>query len=178
MRAFYASLLISAASLAALNQVPALAQTEGSTPPFTLAISVNLHNPSQDEPGDKTVDVRSGVSVRIRKTNITDQEIPKPGPENGPFGCLFDIRDGGGNPTPPRKRSSGSLVGGGGPAPILGTKDTVLQPGESISYFAPVSEWYDLSKPGIYTIQVSQHVSSDPNSAVVKSNKVTVTVTP
>jgi len=54
----------------------------------------------------------------------------------------------------------------------------VLQPGESVSYFAPISEWYDLSGPGKYTIQVLQHVSSDPSSAVVKSNKITVTITP
>jgi hypothetical protein len=35
-----------------------------------------------------------------------------------------------------------------------------------------------MSHPGEYTIQLSRRVSYDPKAAVVKSNKVMVTVTP
>lgn len=156
----------------------ALGQAENSRLPFALTIGVNSTDPSQDDTADKTVSVaKSGVTVRVRKTNITDQEIPKLGSDDGPFGCIFDVRDSNGNPTPPHKPTSQNTQGGG-PVPIIGTKDMVLQPGESTIDFAPVSEWFDLSKPGTYTIQVLQHVSSGPNSAVVKSNQITVTVTP
>lgn len=152
-------------------------QTETPKPPFTLTISINPSNPTQDDTGDKTVSVRAGVTVRIRKTNVIAHEIPKQGPDNGPFQCIFEVRDSNGNPAPLHKETGQQFLGGG-PVPLFGTKDMVLQPGESKIDFAPVSEWYDLSKPGTYTIEVSQHVSSSPNSAVVRSNKITVTIKP
>jgi len=152
-------------------------QTENAERPFSLTISVNPPEPLQDDTSDKSIHPGSGLTVRIRKTNITDHEIPKVGPDNGPFGYIFDARDGDGNPAPPHK-STGAWPTSGGSAPVLGTKDMVLQPGESKIDFATPSEWYDLSKPGIYTVQVSQHVAGDPTSAIVKSNKVTVTVAP
>jgi hypothetical protein len=54
----------------------------------------------------------------------------------------------------------------------------VLRPGESKIDYAQVSDWYDMTKPGTYTIQVSAHVTNDPKSDVVKSNIITVTVLP
>jgi hypothetical protein len=41
-----------------------------------------------------------------------------------------------------------------------------------------ISRLYDLSQPGDYTIQLSRAVSDDPKNGVVKSNVITVTVTP
>jgi hypothetical protein len=35
-----------------------------------------------------------------------------------------------------------------------------------------------MSAPGIYTVQASAHISDDPNSGVVKSNIITITVLP
>lgn len=172
------SALAAFALVLVMGQAYPSAQTKKTNRPFTLAISVNPSNPSQDDTSDKTVSIsNAGVTIRIRKTNVSDSEIPKPGPDPGPFGCTFDVRDSKGNPPPPHKANSHNLQGSG-PVPLAGTKDTVLQPGESAIYFAPLSEWKDLSKPGTYTIQVSQHVSSDANSEVVKSNNVTVTITP
>jgi hypothetical protein len=176
MRIICSSLLLTAVFLAAVDYSPG--QTENPEAPFTLTISVNPSNPSQEDMRDKTISIAgTGVTVRIRKTNITDHAIPKPGPDNGPFGCVLDVRDRNGNPAPPHKRTGGSIVTGG-PEPIAGSNEMVLQPGASRVDYAPLSEWYNLSKPGTYTIQVSQHVSNDPNSALVKSNKITVKVTP
>jgi len=178
VRIIYASILLSAVFFTAIAQSSrSFGQTENPNPPFALTISVNPSNPSHENTANKTVTAGESVTIRIRKTNTSDHEIPKLGPDNGPFGYVFDIRDSNGNLAPPHKSTSESIRGGG-PAPIFGTKDMVLQPGKSKIDYAPVSEWFDMTKPGTYTIQVSQHVSSDPNSAVVKSNKVTVTIQP
>jgi hypothetical protein len=114
--------------------------------------------------------------LRIRKTSIANHPIPRLAPENGAFGCKWDVRDSKGNPAPPHKTSD-EWVHGGGPGLTNGPGDTQLQASESTTCYAPVSSWFDLA-PGTYTIQISQHVSMDPNSPVVKSNKLTVTITP
>ena len=96
----------------------------------------------------------------------------------GNFGYHFDVRDSSGNLVGPRHPDEVMLGGGdkGGFRP--GTKDMVLQPGESLIEFVPLASWYDLNHPGDYTIQISAHVSDDPKSDVVKSNIITVTVMP
>ena len=168
--------MLSAVFLAVVDQ--SSGQTQIPETPFTLTISVNPSNPSQADTRDKTVSIAgTGVTLRIRKTNIADHPIPSLGPDNGAFGYIFDVRDSNGNPAPIYKRTSGPIITGG-PEPVAGSSEMVLQPGASKVDYAPLSRWDDLSMPGIYTIQVSQHVSSDPNSAVVKSNKITVTITP
>jgi hypothetical protein len=175
MRTVYTSLVLSIVSLAAAPQFSG--QTKTPKLPFTLTISVNPAELSGDDTSDKVVRVKEeGVTVRIRKTNTTNHEIPKQGVENGAYGCAFDVRDSKGNQAPPAPHGDDPVIGGG-IAWIVGTKEAVLQPNESNVDSAPLSEWYDLTKPGTYTIQVSQHVSSDPASPVVKSNKITITVT-
>jgi len=37
---------------------------------------------------------------------------------------------------------------------------------------------FDMSKPGTYTVQVSRGISSDEKKGAVKSNQITITVTP
>jgi hypothetical protein len=41
-----------------------------------------------------------------------------------------------------------------------------------------ISLLYDLSQPGAYTVQLSRTLSDDPKDGVVKSNAITVKVTP
>jgi hypothetical protein len=52
-----------------------------------------------------------------------------------------------------------------------------LKPGEAQAGTATITRLYDLSRPGNYTIQVSQPLSDNPEDGVVKSNTITVTVT-
>lgn len=54
----------------------------------------------------------------------------------------------------------------------------VLEPGETSLVSAPLGDWFDLSRPGKYTVQVSEHVSNDPASEVIKSNIIKITVLP
>ena len=51
-----------------------------------------------------------------------------------------------------------------------------LQPNESTKESIALSDLYDLSRPGKYSIQVERGVSDNPKDGVVKSNKVILTV--
>ena len=53
-----------------------------------------------------------------------------------------------------------------------------LKPGESADSVTGVSPEYDMSRPGQNVIQLSRPISDNPDDGVVKSNKVTITVTP
>ncbi len=54
----------------------------------------------------------------------------------------------------------------------------ILKPGESHEELAPVSRACDLSRPGRYTIQLSRSDPGDPGHRVVRSNTITMNVTP
>lgn len=149
----------------------------GTSLPFTLSLGFNRDAASPDDSASRTIKVGSDITLRIRKTNITDHAIKRLGPENGAFGCTFEVRDSKGNPAHPHK-STDKWIRGGGPSFADEPNEMGLKPGESIVDYLPVSSWFDLTQPDTYTIQVSQHASNNPKSAVVKSNKITVTITP
>jgi hypothetical protein len=54
----------------------------------------------------------------------------------------------------------------------------MLRPGESADSTTGISPEYDVSRPGQYVIQVSRLISDDQSGTTVKSNMITVTVTP
>jgi hypothetical protein len=122
------------------------------------------------------------VVVAVRKTNISDHEISKRncvGNVRGYHcGYYYNVLDSSGNLVDRRNSDGSHLMGDGRGGHLIGTKDNVLQPGESGIDSDLVGSWLDMSAPGTYTIQVSAHVSDNPNSAVVKSNIITVTVLP
>jgi hypothetical protein len=177
MRIFYAVLLLLVASVVADGQSSEPNQNGDDHPPFTLTISASPTNPALEDLADQGVKVGATVMLRIRKTNVSDREIVKWPATGGPFGDSFEVRDGSGNLVEHRK-SNKVGTSGGGEGRLKGTKDVVLQPGESKVDLAPISDWYDMSTPGTYTVQVSGHITDDPKSDVVKSNIIKITVLP
>lgn len=181
MRTVYALLLVTGIFATVTSQFAVSLQLGNSKPPFTLEITANKekgHSENWDFANNAVAVTKAGTMLvlRVRKTNTSDREIDK----WSETGQMCEVRDSRGNLIKPRefdeKRGDG-LSGGEGV--LRGTKDAVLQPGETKTFYAQVGNWYDeLSQPGTYTIQVSEHVSNDPASAVVKSNIVTITVTP
>jgi len=175
MKICYAFLLLTVASVTAAGQSSTPRQTADIQSPFTLTISANPTNPVLEDMADQTVKAGSSVTLLIRKTNISDRQIIKWPTTGGLFGDSFEVRDSSGNLVKLRNSNKvGALAGGEGR--LIGTKDMVLQPGESKIDYAPISDWYDMSRPGTYTVQVSQHISNDPKSDLVKSNIITITV--
>jgi hypothetical protein len=181
MRFICALLFLFGVSLAAPAQSDVSKQNDDAKPPFTLEITANRveeHSESWDYANSAKTVLKAGseVVVTTRKTNISDREIPK----LSGAGQTYEIRDSGGNLIKPRPfdetRGDGMFSARG---VIAGTKDAVLQPGESKATTGRLDIGCEtLRVPGTYTIQVSEHISDDPASPVVKSNKITITVLP
>jgi hypothetical protein len=185
MKTVYA-LLLAGVSIAAAGQSEFSKQTVAVNPPFKLDITASLdkeHSNLWDFTSGAETIVKTGsmVVVAVRKTNISDHEIVKGscvGDASGyRCGGYYEVRNSRGDLVVPRKPRL-SFIGGGPGHLLIGTKDNVLQLGESNIDRDHVSEGFDMSKPGIYTIQLSQHIASDPKSDVVRSNIITVKVLP
>jgi hypothetical protein len=180
MKNICALLLLLGASFTASSQSVPAAQTEAADPPFKLTIAAYQGNGfDQENTADQIV--KGNFSLSIRKKNISDHEIIKLSDAAEASGYMYDVRDSSGNLVEYKKRNNlidGKMMTSDGENRIIGSKDMVLQPGESKINFEPLGSWYEIDKPGTYTIQVSEHVSNDPASDVVKSNKITITVLP
>ncbi len=132
--------------------------------PFKIAITVE--NP--------TLVAGADVSIKVSLTNTSNQGAPegvmyKDGIElDSTF--RFEVRDEHGKLVPKRTYPHEELRTG---KVIFRT----ISAGETITQEQRVSALYDMRKPGKYTIQVSRGVSDNPKDDI-KSNVVTVTVTP
>jgi len=122
--------------------------------------------------------LRDFVEIAIRKTNISDYEIDKTTHLSTTYGYLIEVLDGTGNLISHRKPSDSYLLKHSKPGHLIGTKDNVLQPGEYVIDFYHLSDLFDMSIPGTYTVQVSAYIMNDVESPVVKSNTITITVLP
>jgi len=145
---------------------------ERSTPPFALVID----GYAMGETGDHVV-VKPGteVGINITKRNTSKHEIDCSGSWSNITGLdekyRYDVRDGSGNPVGKHTIEH--------PIPFMrGPNNSTCKPGGSGGSGAnTITRLYDLSRPGDYTIQVSQPISDHPEDGVVKSNTITVTVT-
>jgi hypothetical protein len=151
----------------------ALAQTVPR--PFSLGISV-AHD---------TVKAGSPIVVKIRFKNVSDHDLVRMiRPEGAAHGELLGfppiVRDAQGK-EPPLTKQGRLIFGRETPedmASYLGISvgGTAMHPGEVITPEIRLSELYDMSVPGKYTVQVWHY--DDENKEKVKSNTITVTVVP
>jgi len=135
--------------------------------------------------------VKSGSEVKllITVTNKSDQDVDMyktPGPDGHAEDVnKIDIRDASGNLL---KRVDFQIVEIGGvqhklPKRIrISRAGIILKPGASLDDFAILSNLFDLTKPGKYTVEVqnerrSGDSSHELNLIYVKSNTITITVT-
>ena len=117
-----------------------------------------------------------GIGINIVKRNISKQEIDCSDARNIFTGLddkyQYDVRDSNGDPVPQRTIQEPQNA-----HPYIETisckPDT-----PTVSPSLVLDKVYDLTKPGVYTIRVSQPVSENPLDGEVRSNKITVTVVP
>jgi hypothetical protein len=171
-------LLTNACLIAAGQSVSRATPTEPDVP-FTLEITANPDSQRAfrwDFANSAQTQVRVGTPIFLstRKTNISDHEIDK----WSSLGRSTEVRDENGNLIKVREPDNTRPIVSGGDGMLRGTKDTVLQPHESKIHTAFLSEGFDLSQPGTYTVQVSEHISNDPQSPTIKSNIITIIVLP
>jgi len=117
------------------------------------------------------VEVGSPVEIRIRLVNNSNHDIDQSGLYA--YGLLnpnyqYDVRTENGRPVRPKKLEGpiiGSFVAGS------------VKQGAAVEQSTVISAAYDLP-PGKYFIQLARPISQNPKDGVVKSNKITITVTP
>jgi hypothetical protein len=112
------------------------------------------------------------VEIIIRQTNTSNQDVNWSAVYFNGFAndYSYDIRlEGGKKLTPLPRKDEGPVVG----SAIMGT----LKPGESRETRVGLGSQYDMTRPGKYIIELSRPVSAGPEKAVIKSNRITITVT-
>jgi hypothetical protein len=142
-------------------------------------ISIRAENPgSQTGPGSYTIKAGSEIFITVHLTNISKHNLTFDYDSDSRTGVSFshqyEVRDSNGNAVQKRTINHPEIgsTGHGWPARIL-------KPGESMDINGDhISRLYDLSQSGTYRIQLSRVVSADPKDGVVRSNTITVTVTP
>jgi hypothetical protein len=157
--------ILSLATLAA-RQTPA--------PSFSITISTT----------ESTVKVGSKVAITILFKNISQEEVDLakiPGDHGGEFHNVVDVRDADGKLPPETEykqelEGRRSTVNGHHVLPLTSNFTQFLKPGDLMQDSLVITNLYDLSKPGKYTIQIER--SDDVRKTVVKSNVITVTVAP
>jgi hypothetical protein len=153
--------------LAAILTMWAPASAQPAQPQFSITIST-----------EKTeVKAGSELFIKVQMKNISDHEVDcSRVPTNGWDGAYqYDVRDTHGN------LAERKLLVPGHPE-IKGASSIwpcILKPGESTNDDHIISRLYDLSHPGKYAIQVSRLITGGhKEDGVVKSNTITITVTP
>ncbi len=168
MRDLFIPLLLAGVSVAVPNQSEAEKQVK---PPFSITISTET----------PTVKAGSGLSIKISITNTSNHDINATSAYfMGPYAFMDagydeEVRDSKGNLA---KSKQPPMPGADDPVVIDSVRIKILKPGETTGSITGVSPDYDISQPGEYFIQLSKRISDNPKDGVVKSNKITVTVTP
>jgi len=144
---------------------PPLSQKQTTRPPSILTlITANL-----------IVKSGSDVWVEVRWTNTSDSELNAnryiDSLSGRDFAYLLDVRDSAGHAL--------SRIPDKSPVrPVFDAQFATLKPQETIANNINLSKLYNLSRAGKYTIQVSRRIPESPRGDIVKSNVVTITVTP
>lgn len=177
MKLTLALLLLTTACLIASSQSVDSAPPTEPKAQFTLEISANpdsTHAFRWDFANSARTTIKAGspIALSVRKTNISDHEIDK----WSSLGQSTEVRDENGNLIKPRELDKNRPIISGGEGMLRGTKDAVLQPHDSKTRSGLLSEGFDLSQPGTYTVQISEHISNEPTSPVINSNVITITV--
>jgi hypothetical protein len=135
--------------------------------PAPFKIAINADSP--------TVVADSEVWIKVSLTNTSNHDLDDSG---GYFTGIdlnpnfrFEVRDERGELVPKRTYPNPELRTG---YPV----NRSISPGKTFTQEQRVSALYDMRKPGKYTIQVSRRTSENPKDGEIKSNVVTLKVTP
>lgn len=140
-----------------------VAQDAGnSADPFTITISV-------DQPRIKA---GSEAWITVKMTNTSDHEVDCTAMlVNGVDRRFhYDVEDESGKPMRKQDLHPENYPGS--------VQMCTLEPGHSVSHQTRISWLDDLTKPGEYTVQLSRGAGETEEEGTVKSNKITITVTP
>ncbi len=148
--------------------IPGLSAATGdSNQPFTITINAP----------QTTIKVGDPVNIHVVMTNVSDQEVNLLTEFDA--GCDYSVQvQSNNNPKTHQPDCSGS-------AAFLHLKpgkqfESNTDLSKILRYDSKVGDMvkvFDFTSPGEYVIQLSRHVADDPDKKIVKSNKLTITVT-
>jgi hypothetical protein len=140
-------------------------------PAFAVVAQFSIHIATQQDQPKVGQDIILDVTI----TNISDRTIVM---ELTSEACdyVWDVRDTNGNEVP---ESPEMLQLGCQDPPGMTGADMIfpLKPNESYRTKLSMSKWKAISHPGEYTIQLSRGLNRIQKETVVKSNKITISVT-
>lgn len=117
----------------------------------------------------------SKVKVKITLTNTSKHDITLVD-TNRACDYFVEVRDGQGNLVPDTKRKQELRCGEG---LVAGRNIMItLEPHESTEDEIAVSELSDITQPQKYSVQIQRQVPKQLGTGVIKSNRITITVTP
>ncbi len=141
----------------------AVCAVSSATVPFTLTLDAE----------ENAVKAGSEVKVDITLRNSSNRAMYM-SYGSGELDYAFEVRDSQ-NRVPPETEFARKSKGR---AYVSSDHVFYLQPGESLpKALVVLTKFYDLSRPGKYTIQVSRAVPKEAGGGVIKSNLITITVT-
>ena len=162
--------------LAGVCMACVLASGQIAKPAFIVTISVEA---PAEKTGANSYTVKAGadVFIRVHLTNISKRNLSLGDDEdsrtNIDFYHHYDVRDGAGNSLP-KKTFAHPEIG----STAHGWAARILKPGASTDVLTDrITGLYEVSRPGIYTIQLSRAITGNFKDGEVKSNTITVTLT-
>lgn len=174
MRILRMFLLFSAILSASVVGLAQNSSTSGTQPAMLLAISAEQNS----------VNVGTPVRVKVILTNKSGHDVTFSRPGDG-YDCRLDVRDINGKLAPDTKfgylRSSHDTKPDEfviSPDDLKGRLVVVtVKAGETLTWEEDAAKLYDMTQPGKYAVQGQMQDPTNPSEAL-KSNTITVTVTP
>src|SRR5665213_261819 len=164
------------ASETALDQDRELVQTGSNKGSITPLFSISITS------DPNVVNVGQQLFIKIVLTNLSDHSLDTPSAWIGSLDAVyaFDIRDNTGAQLTPHAPPNVAYLKG-----VAGTLDPGKAKGEEVR----IDEFYNLTKPGTYEVQVKRCIDLenpqgggapkyDETKGVVMSNKISITVIP
>ena len=152
------------------------AAVKNATSPFKITIAPYSLGKVGTEAGPFVVNVGAEVGINIVKTNTSEVAEDCTPLHDNVSGLdqkyQYDVRDANGHPVAKHT----SLHPQSFAMTNAATVNCTLDPGMSQASVASINRLYDMNRPGIYTIQLSQPVSANPAEGAVKSNTITIKV--
>ena len=155
-------------AIGATIALPGLCAATGeNSQPFSITISST----------QRTVQTGHEIRVRVVLTNVSNQDLPlrlSRNPLEAEMHYTVSVHDETGRGAAETKYGSTARK-----HQVIGLSEaaTLLKPGEQLEEYAILTNLFDLTSPGDYEVQLSRPVSTDEKDGVVKSNKITITVT-
>jgi hypothetical protein len=123
--------------------------------------------------------VKAGTEIRIHAVfkNASDKAmwIPRSDSSDAEMNYTAQVRDKSGKDASETDYGHAVRTGRVSSSSVI---KVFLQPGETMEEDMVLGKLFDLSVPGEYEVQLSRIIPDDPKGGTVKSNKITITVTP